>query len=66
MGFVHDDCLPGTAGYRMPDDEACGSYGLTFGTPEFAQCMMQKDANRGANRAFIAGALLNNPAFFGH
>lgn len=48
---------------EISDHEACDSYGLKFGTPDFAQCMMQKDEQRNANRALVAGALLNNPNF---
>ena len=43
VGFHHDDCLPGTAGYIAPPvylngDAECKSYGLKFGTPAYAQC----------------------------
>ena len=44
IGFYHADCLPGTAGYVNPnafatvDDQQCRSYGLTFGTREYAEC----------------------------
>jgi hypothetical protein len=48
------------------DKAACTAYGLNFGTPEFAQCMMMKDAQRNANRAAVAGAVLSNPSFFHH
>jgi hypothetical protein len=57
IGFTHDDCLPGTAGYVDPekfakaDDQKCQSYGLAFGTPEYAQCRMAADAQRSASRA---------------
>lgn len=57
-------CLGACAHQRqVTDNEACASYGLKFGTPEFAQCMMQKDAQRNANNAIVAGALLSNPNF---
>lgn len=43
IGFHHDDCLPGTAGYIEPPryvdgDATCKSYGLKFGTAAYAQC----------------------------
>jgi hypothetical protein len=44
VGFYHSDCLPGTAGYDDPvrfatvDDRQCQSYGLAFGTNEYAMC----------------------------
>jgi hypothetical protein len=44
LGIYHADCLPGTAGYADPnrfaaeDDTLCKSYGLTFGTPAYADC----------------------------
>src|SRR5271169_2251074 len=47
IGFYHADCLPGTAGYSDPaafsdvDDRNCRSYGLAFGTPEYAACRVQ-------------------------
>lgn len=53
-----DDCLPGTKGYEIRqsrltrDDDLCKSYGLNFGTPEYAQCRVslqnQSDANKQA------------------
>jgi len=50
MGFHHSDCLPGTAGYDNPDkfadvdDKQCKSYGLTYGTPEYADCRLRLSA----------------------
>lgn len=47
VGFYHADCLPGTAGYSDPadfsavDDKNCRSYGLAFGTSEYAACRVQ-------------------------
>jgi hypothetical protein len=56
VGFYHADCLPGTAGYSDPnkfagvDDENCRSYGLAFGTPEYAACRVQfSQQHRGAD-----------------
>jgi len=52
IGFHHDDCLPGTAGYDDPkkfekvDDEQCRSYGLVFGTPEYADCRVKLESAR--------------------
>jgi hypothetical protein len=47
IGFYHADCLPGTAGYSDPndyaseDDKNCKSYGLAFGSTEYAACRVQ-------------------------
>jgi hypothetical protein len=47
VGITHNDCLPGTAGYSDPndyaseDDRNCKSYGLSFGTPDYAACRVQ-------------------------
>ena len=47
MGIYHADCLPGTAGYDNPDkfadadDKQCRSYGLAFGTPQYADCRLK-------------------------
>ena len=44
VGIYHADCLPGTAGYADPnrfaaeDDALCKSYGLSYGTPTYADC----------------------------
>ena len=52
LGFHHDDCLPGTAGYDDPkkfekvDDEQCRSYGLVFGTAEYADCRVKLESAR--------------------
>jgi hypothetical protein len=50
VGLTHPDCLPGTAGYSNPskfeqaDDAQCKSYGLTFGTPQYADCRVKLSA----------------------
>ncbi len=62
LGFAHSDCAPGTPGYRAAnaageaaaardsaDEARCQSYGLKYGTPEFAQCRMNMDNQRAAN-----------------
>jgi hypothetical protein len=47
MGIHHSDCLPDTAGYDDPnkfadtDDKLCQSYGLKFGTSEYADCRVR-------------------------
>ena len=47
VGFVHADCLPGTAGYADPDkfaaedDKACQSYGLKPETSEYTDCRIK-------------------------
>jgi hypothetical protein len=62
LGFAHSDCAPGTPGYRAANaareaaaarDDAdaarCQSFGLKYGTPEYAQCRMNIDNQRAAN-----------------
>src|SRR5258707_9036713 len=62
LGFAHSDCAPGTPGYRAAiaageaaaardnaDEARCQSYGLNYGTPEYAQCRMNIDNQRAAN-----------------
>jgi hypothetical protein len=64
MGFSHGDCSPGTAGYNNgvavanSDDATCQSYGVQFGTPAYAQCRQNIDAQRGANARAAAAALI--------
>src|ERR1035437_5004055 len=71
LGFRHSDCQPGTAGYNGgvalndADDTTCRSYGLQFGTPAYAQCRQNIEAQRGANAraaaALIASQAANRP-----
>ena len=62
LGFAHSDCAPRTPGYRAAnaareaaaardsaDAARCQSYGLKFGTAEYAQCRMNIDNQRAAN-----------------
>jgi hypothetical protein len=62
LGFAHSDCAPGTPGYRAAiaareaaaarddaDAARCQSFGLKYGTPEYAQCRMNIDNQRAAN-----------------
>ncbi|ANW04977.1 hypothetical protein [Bradyrhizobium icense] len=45
------------------DDAGCASYGLKYGSPEYAQCRMSKDQQRQANyRAAIDQSFRNNQA----
>jgi hypothetical protein len=50
------------------DDETCRSYGLTFGTPEYAQCRQNIANQRSANARAALGLLLlqqqNQPATY--
>jgi hypothetical protein len=54
LGFHHTDCLPGTPGYSDPDkfsdsdDKQCRSYGLTYGSPEYADCRVKLSAQHNA------------------
>jgi hypothetical protein len=61
LGFAHRDCAAGTPGYRAAnaareaaaardsaDAARCQSYGLKFGTAEYAQCRMNIDNERAA------------------
>ena len=66
VGFAWADCLPGTAGYTngvggqavSRDDTQCRSYGLTYGTGDYAQCRATLDVQHGA----AARAALGTPA----
>ena len=65
IGLPWADCLPGTAGYAngvggqaaSNDDAQCRSYGLTFGTADYAQCR----ANLDAQHAALARAAFSTP-----
>lgn len=65
LGISHHDCLPGTAGYERvaarerASDNQCLSYGLRFGTAEYAQCRQNIDAQRGARDAAVLGAAIS-------
>ena len=56
IGLPWADCLPGTAGYTngvggqavSNDDAQCRSYGLTYGTGDYAQCRANLDGQHGA------------------
>jgi hypothetical protein len=64
MGFYHSDCLPGTVAYDTVhaqtenDDAICKSYGLQFGTPEYAQCRQNAANQRSANQRAAAAAYM--------
>lgn len=66
IGVRHSDCQPGTAGYNSgvalnnSDDSTCRSYGLQFGTPAYAQCRQNIEAQRSANAR--AAALIASQA----
>jgi hypothetical protein len=66
IGARHSDCLPGTAGYNSgvalnnADDTTCRSYGLQFGTPAYAQCRQNIEAQRSADAR--AAALIASQA----
>ncbi len=59
-----DDCLPGTAGYAKhqraleADDDRCRSYGLAFGTGDYAACREGRDETRVARSNAVLGAVL--------
>lgn len=59
VGFTHSDCLPGTAGYDNPekfseaDDKQCRSYGLAFGTPQYADCRLRLSAQHQGAEPFV-------------
>ena len=65
LGIAHPDCLPGTAGYQTianrqeNADALCQSYGLRFGTAEYAQCRQNQDAQQSARQTAALGALLS-------
>jgi hypothetical protein len=43
------------AEYEAGENWACASYGLRFGTPEFAQCRMFREQQRMARAAALLG-----------
>jgi hypothetical protein len=68
VGFYHEDCLPGTRAYEeqrqragdnaTQDDATCKSYGLIYGTQQYASCRMDLANQRAANaRAATAAAV---------
>jgi hypothetical protein len=65
LGISHPDCLPGTAGYQAianrqnNADALCQSYGLRFGTAEYAQCRQNIDSQQSAREAAVLGAVLS-------
>jgi hypothetical protein len=64
IGLPWADCLPGTAGYAngvgsqavTNDDVQCRSYGLTYGTGDYAQCRATLDAQHAAAARAALGA----------
>jgi hypothetical protein len=58
MGFLLAGCA---ADPMVADQTACDAYGFKFGTPQFAHCVMKKEAMRNADKAPVAEALLSNP-----
>lgn len=65
IGINHSDCLPGTAGYDNPDkfaaadDKQCKSYGLTYGTPQYADCRLRlSDQHRGVEPTIGVGVVV--------
>jgi hypothetical protein len=42
------------------DDAGCASYGLKYGSPEYAQCRLSKDQQRRANQAAAVGQVNRN------
>jgi hypothetical protein len=66
VGFSHSDCLPGSAGYRAivsrdnAEDGTCRTYGLKFGSAEYAQCRQNIANQRSAeSRAALSAYLAN-------
>jgi hypothetical protein len=58
VGIAWSDCLPGTAGFRDPppaqpaqgpDDTKCRSYGLKYGTGDYAQCRLALEAQHNSD-----------------
>lgn len=62
-----DDCKPGTLGYEKrqdalkQDDELCKSYGLVFGTAEYAQCRIALKGQSEANKRAALSILVKKP-----
>jgi len=59
-------CGPTRQEIAANDAEACASYGVKFGTPEYAQCRMERDQRRDQNRLAAAQLFLNNQANVAH
>jgi hypothetical protein len=66
LGISHPDCLPGTRGYetvanqQYASDAQCRSYGLRYGTPEYAQCRLNVDNQQAQRETVATGVLLAN------
>jgi hypothetical protein len=64
VGIYHADCLPGMAGYSDPDkfavidDTQCKSYGLTFGTPAYAECRERLSAQHRGPEPTLTGTVV--------
>jgi hypothetical protein len=60
-GLACAGCAPTMQEIAASDDAVCKSYGLLFGTPEYAQCRMTKDQGReaawSANQATLLGGI---------
>lgn len=57
IGFLLlSGCMSPGEQWAANDDARCSSYGLNYGTPEYAQCRMTADQQRGA----VLGQLADN------
>jgi len=68
LGIHHSDCLPDTAGYDDPnkfadaDDKQCKSYGLVFGTAQYADCRVRLTSqHQGVEPPIGAGVIVTAP-----
>ena len=59
FGIHHSDCLPDPGGYDDPnkfadtDDKLCQSYGLQFGTLQYADCRVRLTAQHQGGRSLL-------------
>jgi hypothetical protein len=67
LGIHHSDCLPDTAGYDDPnkfgdaDDKLCQSYGLKFGTAQYADCRVRLTAQHQGTEPVLGAAVVVTP-----
>ena len=67
LGIHHSDCLPDTAGYDDPnkfadaDDKLCQSYGLQFGTSQYADCRVRLTAQHQGTEPPLGAAVVVTP-----
>jgi hypothetical protein len=63
LGISHEDCAPSPSlANQFPTDDAiCRSYGLKFGTPDYARCRAAKASVRDETKDTINTEWWRNP-----